>query len=163
MERRELFSSLTSSFSKKDGSKSNVIRPPYYQDESDFHKHCIECEGTCGNVCEEHIIKIADDKTPYLDFSHSGCTYCDACVHACEFGVLNVESKQLIHAHVSIDILKCLSWNQTMCFSCKDPCFDDAIVFLGMFRPEIQSDKCTACGFCIKACPTMAISITSYT
>ncbi len=46
-----------------------------------------------------------------------------------------------------------------MCFSCKDPCLDDAIEFIGMFRPEIIDDKCTSCGFCIKACPTQAIEI----
>lgn len=46
-----------------------------------------------------------------------------------------------------------------MCFSCKDPCLDDAIEFLGMFRPEIVTDKCTSCGFCLRACPTSAIEI----
>jgi formate hydrogenlyase subunit 6/NADH:ubiquinone oxidoreductase subunit I len=28
-----------------------------------------------------------------------------------------------------------------------------------MFRPEIDLNRCTACGFCIKYCPTEAISI----
>ncbi len=160
MERRELFSSLTSSFNtKEESNESPVIRPPYFKEESDFLKNCIECDGTCSNFCEEHIIKIGEDKTPFLDFSNSGCTYCDECAKACEYEVLDLEYKKNINAKVSIDIIKCLSWNQTMCFSCKDPCFDDAIEFLGMFRPEIKSDKCTACGFCIKACPTQAIQI----
>ena len=160
MERRELFGSLTSSFLKKEESKtSNIIRPPYYKDESDFLKNCIECDGKCSNFCEEHIIKIAEDKTPYLDFTNSGCTYCDECANACEYEVLELEHKKNINAKVSIDILKCLSWNQTMCFSCKDPCLDDAIDFIGMFRPEINLQKCTSCGFCIKACPTYAIKI----
>lgn len=161
MERRELFSSLTSSFTKNEASNENVIvRPPYYEDEADFHKNCINCDGKCSNFCEEHIIKIGEDKTPYLDFSNSGCTYCDECANACdEFNVLNIENKKQINAVVSIDIIKCLSWNQTMCFSCKDPCLDDAIEFLGMFRPEIISDKCTSCGFCLRACPTSAIEI----
>lgn len=160
MERRELFSSLTSSFANKEDSKSSqLIRPPYFKDESDFLKNCIECDGKCSNFCEEHIIEIKEDKTPYLNFSNSGCTYCDECAKACEFGVLNLENKKNINANVSIDIIKCLSWNQTMCFSCKDPCLDDAIKFLGMFRPEIDPNKCTSCGFCIKACPTSAINI----
>jgi ferredoxin-type protein NapF len=159
MERRELFSSLTSSFKQKDEVRESIIRPPYYEDESDFHKNCIECDGKCSNFCEEHIIKISEDKTPYLDFSNSGCTYCDECANACEFEVLNLEHTKYINAKVSIDIMKCLSWNQTMCFSCKDPCLDDAIEFLGMFRPEINLQKCTSCGFCIKACPTQAIQI----
>lgn len=159
MERRELFSSLASSFNKKEQVKS-VIRPPYYLDESDFLKNCINCDGKCSNFCEEHIIKIDEDKTPYLDFSNSGCTYCDECANACdEYNVLNIENKKQINAKISIDIVKCLSWNQTMCFSCKDPCLDDAIDFLGMFRPEINQEKCTSCGFCIKSCPTNAIEI----
>ena len=62
--------------------------------------------------------------------------------------------------HLDIDLIKCLSWNQTMCFSCKDPCLDNAIKFLAMFRPEINTDNCTSCGFCIKVCPTDAITIT---
>ena len=159
MERRELFSSLTSSFTKKEESESSVIRPPYFQDESDFLKNCIQCDGKCSNFCEEHIIKISEDKTPYLDFSNSGCTYCDECAKACEYEVLNLEYKKNIKAYVSIDIMNCLSWNQTMCFSCKDPCLDDAIDFVGMFRPEINQEKCTSCGFCIKSCPTQAIHI----
>ena len=159
MERRELFSSLTSSFTKQEDSKSSVIRPPYFQNESDFLKNCIECDGKCSNFCEEHIIKIAEDKTPYLDFTNSGCTYCDECANACEFEVLDLEHKKNINANVTIDIMKCLSWNQTMCFSCKDPCLDDAIDFIGMFRPEINPEKCTSCGYCINACPTLAIQI----
>ncbi len=162
MERRELFSSLASSFNKeaRDETKNNILlRPPYFQNESDFHKECINCNGKCSNFCEEHIIKIGEDKTPYLDFTNSGCTYCDECAKACEYEVLNIEHKKQINAKISIDIIKCLSWNQTMCFSCKDPCLDDAIEFLGMFRPQIIDDKCTSCGFCIKACPTQAIEI----
>ena len=164
MERRELFSSLTSSFLKQDDlkeeSESKILRPPYYKDESDFLKNCINCDGKCSNFCEEQIIKIAEDKTPYLDFTNSGCTYCDECAISCdEYDVLSIENKKQIDAKISINIVKCLSWNQTMCFSCKDPCLDNAIEFLGMFRPEILSDNCTSCGFCIKACPTNAIEI----
>lgn len=160
MERRELFSSLTSSFFKEEASES-IIRPPYYENESDFHKNCINCDGKCSSFCEEHIIKIAEDKTPYLDFSSSGCSYCDECANSCdEFNVLSIESKKQINVNISIDVIQCLSWNKTMCFSCKDPCLDDAIKFLGMFRPEIKTNKCTSCGFCIKACPTNAIKIT---
>ncbi len=162
MERRELFSSLASSFKKEEQeniSKKSQIRPPYFKEESDFHKECINCDGKCSNFCEEHIIIISEDKTPYLDFTNSGCTYCDECANACEYDVLTLDNKKNINTKVTIDIVKCLSWNQTMCFSCKDPCLDDAIEFLGMFRPEIISDKCTSCGFCEKMCPTQAIKI----
>ena len=73
---------------------------------------------------------------------------------------IHTENKKHINAKIEIDVLSCLSWHQTMCFSCKDPCFYDAIDFLAMFRPTINQN-CTACGLCIKSCPTGAIKIIS--
>lgn len=157
MERREFFNSLTSSFNKKE-KQEKILRPPYYEDESVFFTNCIECDGICSTVCEENIIIIQDDKTPKLDLSISGCTYCDECANACPHEVLKLENKKNINAKIEIDVSKCLSWNQTMCFSCKDPCLDDAIDFLAMFRPEINAN-CTSCGYCIKTCPVEAIKI----
>ena len=101
-----------------------------------------------------------DDLTSKLDFTSSGCTQCDECANVCPNAVLKLEYKKHINAKIEIDVLSCLAWNQTMCFSCKDPCLDDAIDFLGMFRPSINS-SCTSCGFCIKTCPTNAIKIVS--
>ena len=157
MKRRELFSSLASSFNK-DEKQEKIIRPPYYNDEELFLNNCIECEGLCANSCETNIIIIQKDKTPKLDFTNNGCTFCDGCANVCPSEVLKLEYKSDINAKVEIDILKCLSWNQTMCFSCKDPCLDDAIDFLAMFRPEINKN-CTSCGFCLKVCPVDAIKI----
>jgi len=157
MKRRELFSSLASSV-KNEKKQEKIIRPPYFEDESVFLTNCIECDGICSTVCEENIIIMQEDKTPKLDFTYSGCTYCDECANACPHDVLLLENKKNIDAKIEIDVLKCLSWNQTMCFSCKDPCLDDAIEFIAMFRPEIQ-DSCTSCGYCIKTCPVDAIKI----
>ncbi len=158
MKRRELFSSLASSFTKKE-KQEKILRPPYYLDEENdsfFLTNCINCDGLCSTVCEENIIVIQEDLTPRLDFTISGCTYCDECAKACPKNVLKIEYKKYISAKIEIDILSCLSWNQTMCFSCKDPCLDNAIDFLAMFRPSINN-SCTSCGFCIKICPTNAI------
>jgi ferredoxin-type protein NapF len=159
MKRRELFSSLASSFNKKE-KQEKILRPPYFQDESIFFTNCTSCDGLCSTACEENIIIIQKDFTPKLDFTSSGCTYCDECANICPNEVLKLEYKKNIDAKIEIDVLSCLAWNQTMCFSCKDPCLDDAIDFLGMFRPSIN-DKCTSCGFCIKVCPTNAIKIVS--
>lgn len=156
MKRRELFGSLASSFKKDEQEK--ILRPPYFEDESAFLTDCIDCDGICADVCETNIIEIMEDKTPKLNFTNSGCTYCDECANACPKEVLNLTYKKNITAKISIDILKCFSWNQTMCFSCKDPCLDDAIDFIGMFRPEIN-ESCTSCGFCLKVCPADAIKI----
>ena len=157
MQRRELFSSLASSF-KKDEKQEIILRPPYFDDESIFLTNCIECDGICSTVCEENIIIIQDDKTPKLDFSINGCTYCDECANACPNGVLTIENKKNINVRIQINTKECLAWNDTMCFSCKDPCFDDAIDFFGMFKPTVN-DNCTSCGFCIKVCPTQAIKV----
>ena len=157
MKRRELFGSLASSF-RKDDKKQRALRPPYFKSEKDFINKCIECDGVCATACETDIIIIQEDKTPTLNFSNAGCTYCDKCAIACPYDVLILEEKKHIDAKITIDVLSCLSWNQTMCFSCKDPCLDDAIDFLALFRPEIN-DNCTSCGYCIKSCPVGAIKI----
>jgi ferredoxin-type protein NapF len=158
MQRRELFSSLFSN--KKKENTEALVRPPYFNNEDSFYKECPECIDTpCVTFCQESIIKIADDKTPILSFKSGGCTYCDECAVSCPNGVLTLEYKKKIDAVVEIDVLKCMSWNQTMCFSCKDPCLEDAIEFLGMFRPSINESKCTSCGFCIGVCPAEAIKI----
>ena len=158
MERRELFSSLASSFTKKE-KQEKIIRPPYFKNEEIFLTNCIECsDKKCSIVCEENIILILENGTPAISFENNGCSYCDECANTCEHEVLNLEDKKNINTKIEIDPLSCLSWNQTMCFSCKDPCLDDAIDFLAMFRPEIN-ENCTSCGYCIKYCPTSAIKI----
>ena len=159
MNRRELFSSFGASL-KGEAQKKEVsfLRPPYFKDEALFLKECPSCENKCDTICEEEIIKIAQDGTPYIVFGANGCTFCDECALACEPGVLDIALKQNISANIVIDKGKCLSWNHTMCFSCKDPCLDGAIDFKAMFMAEIN-DKCTACGFCISRCPVDAIDI----
>lgn len=188
MKRRELFSSLSSKLKgEREEKKELVVRPPYW-DNGLFDKAsdciCIECEDkACSKFCEEDIIKIGDDGTPRLDFSISGCTFCEECAKACPHGVLSLDivdidntednqnntsippvsntqnNQNKINITVEIDVLKCLSWQKTMCFACQEPCLDNAINFLGMFRPTIDSELCTSCGFCISRCPTDAIKL----
>lgn len=153
MERREFFTSL---LRKKEEEPKTLLRPPYAKDEADFEK-CSECEAkACVNACEESIIVLQEGK-PTLDFSKSGCTFCDACAEVCEIGVLSVEAKRLL-PRLFIDILKCLAWQKTICSMCKDVCIDGAIDFTGLFNPEINA-KCTGCGFCVGVCPTDAIQM----
>ena len=156
MERRELFRSFVKPFKKEE---VIIVRPPYFLDKDDFIQNCVLCENQeCVEVCEESIINIGSDKTPFLDFTKSGCTYCDECAMACLTDVLKIENKKYIDVKITIDMVKCVSWNNTMCFSCKDPCLDNAIDFTAMFKPTIN-DNCTSCGFCIGVCPTNAIKI----
>ncbi|QOP45300.1 ferredoxin-type protein NapF [Sulfurimonas paralvinellae] len=161
MERRELFSFLSSSVKeavREQKDEMMIIRPPYYSDVDAFVTECQNCEGECASLCQEQIIVITEDKTPQLVFNSRGCTYCDECAVACPSDVLLVENKHLIEASIVINKNKCLSWQGVMCFSCKDPCLENAIDFKAMFMPEIN-DKCTNCGFCIGRCPADAIDI----
>ncbi|WP_457597124.1 ferredoxin-type protein NapF [Hydrogenimonas sp.] len=158
--RRELFTSLSSAVAGKAEGPA-PIRPPYAPDPALFQTLCVACESKpCVKACEEEIIVIGTDGTPRLDFSRRGCTFCEACADACEPGVLRDKTLNFIDAKVEIDVLKCVAWHQVMCSSCKEPCLEDAIAFLGLFRPEIVADRCTACGFCLAVCPTDAINIT---
>ena len=162
MQRRELFSFLSTSIKdavREKPEKLLLVRPPYYLDENAFDIECQNCEGLCAVSCQEHIIVIGDDKTPRLDFSTSGCTYCDDCATACEPNVLRLEAKKLIEVDVLISQSACMSWEGVMCFSCKDPCLEDAIDFQAMFMPTINAEKCTSCGFCISRCPSYAINL----
>ncbi len=159
-ERRGLFTSLSSAMKGTQNQETKIVRPPYNKDASLFHTLCPECdEKACAKVCEEEIILIRDDGTPELTFKEKGCTFCDACADACEPGVLSDKSIKYIEGKVEIDLLKCIAWHQVMCSSCKDPCLEDAIVFLGLFRPEIDMKKCTGCGWCFPVCPADAIKI----
>jgi len=159
MDRRELFKSFGKPF-KKEEKKEIVIFPPYFLNKEDFAKSCVTCEDkSCRTVCEEDIIIIDKKGIPRLDLQNGGCTYCDECAITCEQDVLDIKYKQNIQCDIKIDTVKCLSWQNTMCFSCKDPCIDNAIDFFGMFKPTINQDKCTSCGFCISVCPTNAIII----
>ena len=157
MQRRDFFNSFKKHFNKPKH-EPLVLRPPYYEDISLFEQNCINCDGKCANSCEENIIVI-NNKLPELNFKQSGCTYCDECAKACDHEVLKIENKKNIEAKFNINPAKCLSWQKTMCFACKDPCLDNAIEFAGIYFPEIITNKCTSCGFCISVCPTDAIEL----
>ena len=139
-----------------------IVRPPYGLSESLFQSECIACESkACVTSCEEEIILIRSDATPMLNFTKKGCTFCEACANACEANVLsleNVHTSEKINARFIISPEACVAHNDVICFSCKEPCIDDAILFNGMWNPVIDMDLCTGCGYCQSRCPTNAIS-----
>jgi ferredoxin-type protein NapF len=158
--RRDFFKKFTKPLSDiKEERNPLYIRPPYATDLRLFDKECINCQDKkCATVCDESIIVIESSGTPIINFTKSGCTFCQDCADACELGVLSVESgKKAINATFLINKNLCLSHNGSICFACKEPCLDDAILFKGMFEPIIDIQKCTSCGFCLSRCPTNAI------
>ncbi len=160
--RRDFFKSITKPLQQSE--EENIpflIRPPYGKSESLFQSECPSCENlACITSCDEKIIFIdKETKTPTLDFSKNGCTFCDECAIACEQDVLSLDnSSSYLNAIFQISIESCVAHQGVICYSCKEPCIDDAILFNGMFNPIIDNEKCTACGFCISRCPTKAIS-----
>lgn len=160
--RRGFFQSFSEPF-KQNKQVVEPIRLPYNKDESLFQKECVLCEDKpCTTVCDEEIIKILDDGSVGLNFSKRGCTYCDACLESCPKEVLTQEPEyKHIQAFIKLDITMCMAWQNVICSSCRDVCYDNAIKFLGMLRPEINYDNCTSCGFCLGVCPSNAITATA--
>ena len=142
-----------------------AVRPPYGLNESLFQSKCVTCESkACVTSCDEQIIVIQADGTPRLDFSKRGCTFCEDCASACEPNVLSLEhthTSDRINATFRISTEGCVAHHGVICFSCKEPCIDDAILFNGMFNPVIDMDRCTGCGFCLGRCPTQAIDFSA--
>lgn len=161
--RREFFKSFLSFSSSKDEKQEkenhiSLIRPPYSYG-SDFSL-CKDCDGKCIDVCNENILKRFKDGSPYIVFNLKGCTFCEKCVEACDKGVLSKEKPAKIFMNIFVNPQKCIAWNGVMCFSCKDPCIDNAIKFEGLFNPKIDLSLCSGCGFCINVCPSAAIEFT---
>ncbi len=155
--RRDFFNFLGSSAALK----APMVRPPYASDAMRFGALCPTCnDKKCQSACEEQIIRLSDKGMPYLDFAQNGCTYCEACLKVCDLKVLD-DASVIIRAHVLIDTQKCMSHHGVICFSCKEPCMEDAIRFNGLYKPVIESEKCTACGFCLSRCPSGAIVVTA--
>ncbi len=147
-----------SELSEIDNEVANLIRPPYSDSSSDFSL-CSKCDGKCVLECEEKILFRYKDGSPYVSFNGKGCTLCKKCAEACEYDVLSLDKPAKISANFEINTKSCLAWNGVMCFSCKEPCLEDAIKFKGIFNPEINMDLCVGCGFCVPICPTGAISV----
>jgi ferredoxin-type protein NapF len=164
--RRDFFRSLTAPMGGIPSSEEVplAVRPPYGLDESLFQSGCLACEHhACVTSCEEKIIVLDERKIPTLDFSRNGCTFCEACAQACDHEVLSLErsgAEEWINAMFRIHPDACIAHQGVICFACKEPCMEDAILFNGMFNPVIDENRCNGCGFCLGRCPTRAIDYT---
>ncbi|ADV46852.1 4Fe-4S binding protein [Nitratifractor salsuginis] len=158
-DRREFFRSLACPVREEAPKETAILRPPYAGDLSLFQSRCPTCEThACATACEEEIIVIRADRTPTLNLTEKGCIFCEACAEACEAGVLNLsDGPERVNAFFRIDPKACLAHHDTICFACKEPCIDDAILFNGLYNPVIDEERCTGCGFCMSRCPTQAI------
>jgi ferredoxin-type protein NapF len=142
------------------GEKESFIRPPYNADPNLFDDICPQCPAPCADTCEEQIIEIAENGTPFINFEKGGCTFCADCLDACDKSVLTDPKKSIIEANIHLDFTSCLAWNGTLCQGCMDVCDVDAIFFDGIKNPNIRKDVCTHCGMCVPLCPVKSIEIT---
>jgi len=69
----------------------------------------------------------------------------------------HIAYRDKINASFRIDTQACIAHDGVICFACKEPCIEDAILFNGLFNPVIDTQRCTGCGFCMGRCPTEAI------
>jgi ferredoxin-type protein NapF len=140
-------------------SERTVPRPPYSSGPESFGDQCASCEGFCRDACPEKIIVMDPAGAPTLDFSSGGCTFCEECAKACPHEVLKINGSALITAVIQLDHASCMAWNNVICTSCGDACQESAISFERMRKPQIDLEKCTRCGFCLRRCPVQSITI----
>lgn len=138
------------------------LRPPWAKSEAAFVDHCTRCRD-CLPACPQAIIVSGDGGYPTLDFSRGECTFCAACVAACQPQALlrhEDETPWPYTAHVGP---ACLPARGIECRVCGDYCAVRAIRFPprigGNPLPEIDASCCTGCGACLAPCPNHAIRI----
>lgn len=165
-ERRAFLAALAKPLGSAKAQTLFPVRPPYGKNESAFQNECPSCESqACVASCDERIITIDEAGTAAVDFSKSGCTFCEACAEACEKGVLSTMyayNAEQLNAVFRISTQACIAHHGVICSACKEPCIDDAILFNGLFNPVIDEEKCTGCGFCMARCPVSAIGYMTY-
>lgn len=144
--------------------KHRAMRPPWAVEEPAFLERCSRC-GDCITACEEGVIQ-SDSGYPQLVFTDSGCSFCGDCANACNTGALlntNDSTEPGWNYSASLNDEHCLAHRGVVCQVCAEQCDAGAIRFqLAAGRvptPELSSADCTACGYCIAACPGKALSI----
>lgn len=151
--RREFFKKILSVQDKLEASDDDFIAPPFFSGKFD----CANCEAPCVEICHRNLLEKLDNAVKF-DPNKGGCDFCEDCAKVCPNQVLSLDNPKLINATTKIEVLKCISWNEVVCYSCADSCPYKAIKFFGMFRPSI-TDKCLNCAQCISSCFVGAISV----
>lgn len=137
-----------------------VMRPPWSQPERVFVDLCQTC-GACVSACPGQVLRVGAGGFPEVDFSAGECTFCKACVTVCEPQALTLSRPQPWAWRASIGA-DCLTAQGVHCQSCRDVCPPSAIRFASpsaVPRPTLDTELCTACGACLRACPTRAITL----
>lgn len=164
-----------------------ILRPPAALDEDEFLKHCIRC-GLCVEACPFDTLKLASAGskipvgTPYFIPRDIPCEMCSdiPCVPICPTNALD---KNLVLSGDSLDINKarmgvaivdnqnCVAYWGIQCDACYRACplIGEAIKLEykrndrtgkhSYLLPVVDSEVCTGCGKCEKACITKKAAI----
>ena len=164
-----------------------ILRPPGALPEIDFLKTCIKC-GMCVEACPFDTLKLAspgDNKpigTPYFIPRDIPCYMCEdiPCVPVCPSGALDitkVSTNQKLDINKAemgvavVDSKNCIAFWGIQCDACYRACpLMDVAIKLdysknertgkhALIKPVVDSDACTGCGLCERACVTEKASI----
>lgn len=164
-----------------------TLRPPGALAEKDFLASCIKC-GMCVEACPYETLKLAapgDNKplgTPYFTPRSVPCYMCTdiPCVPVCPSGALDiakVSTKEKLDINKAqmglavVDVKNCIAYWGIQCDACYRACplLDKAIKLVysknertgkhAFLEPVVDSDFCTGCGLCEKACVTQKAAI----
>ena len=164
-----------------------ILRPPGAIKEEDFLSTCIKC-GMCVEACPFDTLVLAgpgDNKplgTPFFIPREIPCYMCPdiPCVPVCPTGALDISS---VSTNGKLDINKsemgvaivddknCIAFWGIQCDACYRACplMDEAISLKyeknertgkhAFLKPIVNSDICTGCGLCERACVTKEAAI----
>jgi len=164
-----------------------TLRPPAALDEEDFLKTCIKC-GMCVEACPYDTLKLAkpgDNKplgTPYFTPRDIPCYMCPdiPCVPVCPTDALDitkVSKNNKLDINIAdmgvavVDSKNCIAFWGIQCDACYRACpiLGEAITIEytknertgkhAFMKPVVNSDYCTGCGLCEKACVTEKAAI----
>ena len=159
-----------------------ILRPPGALQEDEFLKSCIKC-GMCVEACPYdtlHLAKPGDNKplgTPFFTPRDVPCYMCPdiPCVPVCPTDALDITkvSKDnrldITMADMGVavvDSTNCIAFWGIQCDACYRACpiLGEAITIEytknertgkhAFMKPVVNSDYCTGCGLCEKACVT---------
>lgn len=182
------FSGLVwSSYVSKAKASNFSLRPPAAKDEEEFLKLCIKC-GKCVSFCPYGTLKLAKPEdsiptgTPYFIPREIPCYMCEdvPCVPVCPTkaldsallendGIMDINKAKMGVAIV--DIKNCVAYWGIQCDACYRACplIDEAITLEyksnertnkhSFLLPIVDSDICTGCGKCERACITQKAAI----
>lgn len=145
--------------------RETSLRPPWALVEDRFVETCTRCSD-CIRACPESILTAGGGGFPIVDFERGACTFCGACLDACDAGALvsNPEASHSSPWKILIEIgPACLADRGVECRVCGEVCDVRAIRFQPRLgappRPSLDPALCTGCGACVGACPADAVQV----